>query len=707
MTQPDEQENADAETLDDTEGEGGARDSRTDSWRMRGESEPESEEDPSGALIGQVVAERYQILGLLGRGGMGAVYLAEHTELKKRVALKILHRFMSTNEEVVARFEREAVAAGRLAHPSIVAATDFGRIEDGSFYLALEYIDGKSLAEVMAESGPLEEKRAVSIAYQINDALCAAHDAGIVHRDLKPENVLLVKMEEGRELVKVVDFGIAKLNLDEDHQEGLTRAGLVFGTPEYMSPEQAMGHTVDARSDLYGVGMMLYEMLCGTSPFKAQEVTEMLAKQITEPPPPLPESVSPGLRELVFWLLKKDPDERPETAQRLADEFSELAFSLQYSLPPPRTSSGARPEGSRKPSTRHSPRPPSVSDSTPGASVRTRGAFGAKIPLWIPLSALSVGAALGVGAMLMSREPPPTPAEVKAQEIIDAEAQLLMEASTGDRDAIFELRKFATAKQKELEQSGLVSPVKTPPGSATPSDATTPEDSKGGESQPAPAPKETAPKEAATPIVASEAVSKQANRYFVLGRGYSIIKHHSAAIEMYREAVRLDPHLSEEPELLLDVREAIAARDAVDDGLDFALNSLGAHGADIIYDVYLDYVGEAGMTPVVARAMKLARSEELQAHATPALKVALRLQEAKYCGEYRDIIPDAVLYADDRSLAKLTALQSTRGCGSQAMNDCFVCLRKDDVNLDAAVEQARTHASPSFLKPSEDAAPTK
>src|SRR5690606_3401424 len=121
--------------------------------------------------------------------------------------------------------------------------------------------------------------------FQVNDALCTAHAAGIVHRDLKPDNVLLVKMEDGSELVKVVDFGIAKVSLEEEEQEGLTRAGLVFGTPEYMSPEQAMGHTVDARSDLYGIGMLLYEMLSGSSPFRAQEVTEMLAKQITEPPP--------------------------------------------------------------------------------------------------------------------------------------------------------------------------------------------------------------------------------------------------------------------------------------------------------------------------------------------------------------------------------------------------------------------------------------
>lgn len=662
MSEREPPKSAEPTTVDAVEGGPVRRDSHTDSWRVR-EEEPSESGEHADELVGQTVAQRYKIAGLLGRGGMGAVYLAEHTELHKQVALKVLHRYMSTNEEVVARFEREAVAAGRLAHPSIVAATDFGRLEDGSFYLALEYVDGMSLADELLECGAFEEKRAVSIAFQVNDALCTAHASGIVHRDLKPDNVLLVKMEDGSELVKVVDFGIAKVSLEEEEQEGLTRAGLVFGTPEYMSPEQAMGHTVDARSDLYGVGMLLYEMLSGSSPFRAQEVTEMLAKQITEPPPPLPDSISPRLRDLVMWLLRKDPDDRPDDAESLAEALAGLAHELNYTLPPPRTNTRARSEGSRKPSTKAIPK--AQASDADGDVGQSRAKARGKIPLWIPIVALSVGVALGVGAMLTNQEAVPSVVKQEERELIDSEQQLLAEASGGDRDAIFELRKLATVKDKELEKSGPVG--------------------KG---------------EMAT--MANEEVSKQANRYFTLGRGYSIIKHHTASIEMYREAVRLDPHLSEESELLLDVRQAIAARDAVDDGLDFALNSLGSHGADIIYDVYLDHLGEAGMTPVVARAMKLARSDELLENATPALRVALRLQQAKFCGEYRDIIPDAVKYADDRSLLKLEALQNTRGCGSDAMNDCFICLRKDDIDLDGAVAHARSHPAPGFLNPMDE-----
>jgi eukaryotic-like serine/threonine-protein kinase len=636
----------------------GEHNTRTDSWRVRSAGEELDLGEHADELIGQLVAGRYLIRGLLGRGGMGAVYRAQHTELQKQVALKVLHRFMTTNQEVVARFEREAVAAGRLAHPGIVAATDFGLIEDGSFYLALEFIDGRSLSETLKSEGVLAPERALRIAFQINDALCAAHAAGVVHRDLKPDNVLLVRTDEESDIVKVVDFGIAKVSLDEDQREGITRAGLVFGTPEYMSPEQAMGKATDARSDLYGVGMLLYEMLAGASPFLAEEVTEMLRAQIQNAPPPLPEHLPERLRETVLWLLAKDPEARPQSAEALASEFLGIAEDLGYAPLVPRI--GSRLDPSRKPSTPGSESErcgPSASSHVQPArfSLLPKQISTKSVPLWIPVGALAVGALAGVLVMWTHIEAQPPGDAKEGSSLIDAEAQLIVEATGGDRDAISELRKLTIRKQKELD-------------------------------------------ELTTGRQHAEWGAKQANRYVVLGRGYSMIKHHSAAIEMYREALRLDPHLSEEPELLLDVREAISARDAVDEGLELAKNALGAHGADIIYDVYLDHVGQAGMTPVVARAMKIAQSPELLAVATPALQVALRLQQAKLCGEYRDIIPEAVQHADDRSLQKLKALESQRGCGPDASNDCFVCLRKDDVDLAGAIKRAEATASPTFLR---------
>ncbi len=648
--------------------------------------------------IGTVVADRYLIQKLLGRGGMGAVFQAEHIHMKKLVALKVLHTSMSGNPEVVARFEREAVAAGRLQHPGVVGATDFGSLPDGTFYLALELVDGESLGDLLEREGALAPDRAMGIAFQVNSALVAAHEEGIVHRDLKPENVMLVQTGDQEDFVKVLDFGIAKIRLDGDHQEGLTRAGLVFGTPEYMSPEQAMGHEADARSDLYTLGIMLYDMCVGSSPFHHEDLTAMLTAQITEPTPELPESVPPRLAALIHHLTEKDPAKRPQSALELAELFHDLAEKMAWQLPSPRTSAGTRLDVLRRSSVDQREIP--IREVGGGAFQSVRALSMApisigskKIPAWVPFGALLLGGVIGAVAMLTNREVVSRPAQEEVQDQFDAEAQLLTDARSGDRDAITELRKLVALKQKELEKAGVV-PAKLAPAAdepVTPAPVPTAK-AAGAKSVPSSKPVSTAE---------ADLIAAQANRYLALGRGYSVIKHSSAATEMYQGAVALDPHLSEDPELLVDVRVALGAHDAVEAGLDFALEYLGAHGADLIYDVYLDNLGQAGMTPVVARAMKLVNGDQLFEHATEELKVALRLGRAKYCIHYREILPEAAKSADDRSVQKLRALKSRRGCGTYGNKDCFVCLRKDEALLDQAVLHAETHPSPVFLTPEE------
>lgn len=293
-------------------------------------TEEAATQQAENALVGRVLADRYRVESLLGSGGMGSVYRAEHVLMKKAVALKVLHREMTYHPEVVARFEREAIAAARIDHPNVAAAMDCGRLEDGSFYIVLEYVDGKSLRALIDE-GPLDLPRALGIAAQIADALVAAHSAGIVHRDLKPDNVMLVSQGGGQDFAKVLDFGIAKVDGSDSSpqsERALTRIGAIMGTAGYMAPEQALGQAVDARADLYAFGVVLYEMISGKLPFVAEEAAQILAKQLTEHPPPLPAPTPPELVALVERLLEKSPDNRIQTARELAEAVARLSGSV-------------------------------------------------------------------------------------------------------------------------------------------------------------------------------------------------------------------------------------------------------------------------------------------------------------------------------------------------------------------------------------------
>jgi serine/threonine-protein kinase len=257
---------------------------------------------------------------------MGAVYLAEHVLMHKTVALKVLHREMTVHPEVVARFEREAVAAARIDHPNVAAAMDFGRLADGSCYLVLEYVGGQSLRELLG-AGPIEPVRALALGRQIAHGLAAAHAAGIVHRDLKPDNVMLVPQADGGDLVKVLDFGIAKMDgAGEEPASGrqLTRIGTVIGTAGYMAPEQALGQAVDHRVDLYAFGVVLYEMIAGRIPFDAEEVTQILARQLTEPVPPLPEGTPPELSALIAHLLEKSAGDRVQSIAEVVERIDRI-----------------------------------------------------------------------------------------------------------------------------------------------------------------------------------------------------------------------------------------------------------------------------------------------------------------------------------------------------------------------------------------------
>jgi len=279
---------------------------------------------------------------------MGKVYAAEHVLMRKRLAVKVLHRELSSVPDLVARFEREAMAAANIDHPNIAGATDFGKLPDGAVFLALELVDGRCLRDEIAK-GPLAVARALHVARQIAAALGAAHAQGIVHRDLKPENVMLVERGGDPDFAKVLDFGVARVPIGEGAGgEGpITRAGMVFGTPEYIPPEQALGQPSDGRADLYSLGVMLFEMLTGSRPFAASTKVSLVGQHIGKAPPRLadrvPELSFPeGVEALVAKLLEKEVARRVQTAEEIVKAVNALIGKPTLSALPALRSAPAR-----------------------------------------------------------------------------------------------------------------------------------------------------------------------------------------------------------------------------------------------------------------------------------------------------------------------------------------------------------------------------
>jgi eukaryotic-like serine/threonine-protein kinase len=265
-------------------------------------------------FIGTVVGDRYRIVSRIGVGGMGAVYRAEHTMMRRDLAIKVLLPELSGKEEFARRFEREAESASRLAHPNIITVTDFGRTAEGSLFLAMEFLAGTSLSAAIAE-GPLTLERALAIERQILRGLDHAHAAGVVHRDLKPENIMLVERDGQRDVVKILDFGIAKVTEPQSGGQALTQAGVIFGTPEYLSPEQALGEPVDARTDIYAAGVILFEMLAGRRPFESDDKVKIISMHLAHAAPRI-RDVNPAVRVptafelLVQQAMEKSRDNR-------------------------------------------------------------------------------------------------------------------------------------------------------------------------------------------------------------------------------------------------------------------------------------------------------------------------------------------------------------------------------------------------------------
>ncbi len=278
-------------------------------------------------LVGEVLADRYRIVRLIGEGGMGQVYEAQHVNINKRFAIKLLRPEIVSNVEAVARFRQEAWSASSIGHENIIEIDDFATLPSGSVYLAMEFLEGEALAERMRAEPPVELGDALALFAQVGRGLAAAHDKGIVHRDMKPENIFLAQ-RHGRLVVKILDFGIAKVSGTEG-SSSLTRTGAIFGTPHYMSPEQAMGNSLDFRSDIYSVGVIMYEVFTGRVPFEAESFMGILTKHITSVPT-RPTEMAPernipdAIEALIMRAMAKEPGERFASMHELVAEVEML-----------------------------------------------------------------------------------------------------------------------------------------------------------------------------------------------------------------------------------------------------------------------------------------------------------------------------------------------------------------------------------------------
>ncbi len=373
-------------------------------------------------IIGTVIKGSFRIVAKIGAGAMGAIYKADQLSLGRVVVIKLLHKHLLADENLLNRFQREAHAAARLKHPNTIDVIEFGQTESGALYIAMEYVSGQDLADVLHEQHPLGPTRIIRILKQVCLALDQAHEKGIIHRDLKPENIMLERRKGEPDFVKVLDFGIAKIQDPERKgDKWQTIAGLVCGTPEYMAPEQARGEPLDARADLYALGIILYQLLSNTLPFTGDSPISIVTKHLTDPvipPSERAEDVHPGLEALALALLAKVPDGRPASAMAV---FEALEAIEAETVVPTKTSGAFRVGTPKSPASPHDAetrmfdlhqtlrRPRSDELTASGGKVGRRRSF------WIGAAAVGVlGTAVAVGLSLGRPDVSPAPVPVAA-----------------------------------------------------------------------------------------------------------------------------------------------------------------------------------------------------------------------------------------------------------------------------------------------------
>jgi eukaryotic-like serine/threonine-protein kinase len=695
--------------------------------------------------VGTVLSDRYRLDSLLGEGGMGKVYAAEHVLMRKRLAVKILHTELTQVPEVVARFEREAMAAANIDHPNVAAATDFGKLPDGAVFLVLEFVQGRNLRDEIAQ-GPMAIERALSIAKQIGAALAAAHALEIVHRDLKPENVMLVQKGSDPDFVKVLDFGIARVPMADKGKEGkgkpITKVGMVFGTPEYMSPEQALGQNVDGRADVYALGVILFEMIAGVRPFSSKSSVGILGQQLSKPPPSAADRcpglfVPPAVEQLLQKLLARDVGERTQTANDAVNAIEALL--------------GAPSNAGQRLFTMAAGSPPS---SPSNHRIESIPDLEAPVPVMMPPNAV---APLPPPPRMPPR-PPPAPVSMPSVPEISALALVVsapgpssqadpLEANLEEEPASIpgvrpllppeEGARFraALADIRTRTKTGLSSTyawiddrrARLPPKVAAPlAKVPTPAllliglvllfgvvlgavlivglaFGKHEVATPGVPPSATVSASALSgsvaPALASDSdfeAAKKAGlgeleglsaRYPKDGRVLlEVLKleladqKHAEAVVTVKTLLDVDPKSNTNPEVASALWTTAQARDTSDATFELLAGPMGARGADMVYDLATT---KGVRRDLQQRADKWLASEAFQQHSSPGLNVLVALQKSTTCRQRYGLLKRAMNTGDERVLTLLQSYKKKSGCGKRGSDDCNVCMRADDLLSEA------------------------
>lgn len=617
--------------------------------------------DPLGQdVIGQVIGGRYRVVDLLARGGMGAVYVAEHVMLRAPVALKLLRSEAQDQPELSERFQREAIVGAHVRHPNVAAATDFGQLPDGSYFLILELVEGRTLEQLL-RAGALPAGRAAGIALQIADALSAIHECGVVHRDLKPSNVMLIERAgagRGRDTVKIIDFGFAKLDpsriplpnherLSHDehgeHSSRLTSAGVVMGTLPYLAPEAGLGmDAVDARSDLYALGIILYRMLSGQHPFDWKNDAELFQKHVKEPPPPLqqraPSAVIPeGLEAVVRKLLEKNPEQRYASATLVVEALLPFADRIIESTNPRGIGSGNSLPNTTQPVSTESeaPPPPPKGSEPPDPAPRP-----IKVRTVVALAVVVLGvAALAKIHLTQPSEPVRAPLPIAPS---------------------------ATQSASRPMSPLPISPMPNSSGKESPSSASA--------SEPAP-PMPSASASSAAPLTEKQLAD---TRYF-----FSQAVKRQSWLEAYLNFKLL---AEQDPDFLSKDSTRNAASNllvalvhaGIPEGaqmLDMISQKLGTAGLDLLLHVVLF----RGNSLAHERAVALFNQPDVMARATPATQIAFRLQVLG-CDPVADLEAQAFEKGDGRALLVLGSARQR--CPSDPLREQL--FRKLEERLSAA-----------------------